>query len=140
MLARVLRRRYSRTALSRKNAIYLVWRYIGNARRTWQALFTKLEYTEAKQHGRELSEKGILCGPSTNYLSESGVPALAQASRLILGAAKYATKNEKGWAPTEGEGKNYLIELVPGDSIHQADSPLLRVALDTKLLEIVASY
>jgi hypothetical protein len=47
-------------------------------------------------------------------------------------------ENLKG--PQTDKRKKYLVELVRGASIHESDSPLLKVALDTKLLEIVASY
>jgi hypothetical protein len=136
MLSRLFWRRHKRTALPKKNAAYLIWRYVGNASRTWQAQFTKREYPEAKQLGRDLEGAGILCGSSTTYLSEDGQSALAEASRLVLDLANAAMANVKG----PQTGKRFLVELVQGASIHEADSPLLKVALDTKLLEIVASY
>jgi hypothetical protein len=111
---------------------------VGNASRAWQAQFTKREYPEAKQLGRDLEAAGILCGSSTTYLSEDGQAALAEASRLVLGLANAAMVNVKG--QQTGKPKRYLVELVRGASTHEADSPLLKVALDTKLLEIVASY
>ena len=37
-------------------------------------------------------------------------------------------------------GKDYLVQLIPWEYEHGPDSPLLRVALDKKLLEIVSLY
>ena len=138
MLSSLFLRRHKRTALPRKGLSYLAWRYVGNAKRTWQAQFSKQDYPEARQLGRKLQGPGILCGPSTHYLSEDGQSALAQASELVLGLANAAEANVKG--PQTRQRKKYLVELVHGASTHDADSPLLKVALDIKLLEIVASY
>jgi hypothetical protein len=138
MLRSLFRRRHRRTALPRKNLSYLTWRYVGNAKRTWQARFSKQDYPEARQLGRDLQVPGILCGASSYYLSEDGQSALAEASKLVSSFANAAMANVSG--PQAGKRKSYLVELVRGDSIHEADSPLLKVALDTKLLEIVASY
>ena len=138
MLREIFRRRHRRTALPRKNATYLIWRYVGNASRTWKAKFAKRKYPEAKRLGVDLDKAGILCGSSTDFLSEDGQSALAEASGFVLGLANAAMANVKN--PQTKESKKYLVELVRGVSIHEADSPLLKVALDTKLLEIVSSY
>lgn len=138
MLSSLLPRRQRRTALQKKNATYFIWRYVGNASRTLQAQFAKQEYPDAKQLGRDLEKAGILCGASDTYLSEDGQSALAEASGLVLNLANEAVAEARG--PQEGKSKKYLIELVRGATTHEADSPLLKVALDSKLLEIVASY
>jgi len=138
MLNSLFWRRHKRVALPKKNTAYLIWRYVGNASRTWQAKFTKREYPEVKQLGRDLEGAGILFGSSTTYLSEDGQSALAEASTLVLDLASVAMVNIEG--SQAGKRKSFLVELVQGASVHEADSPLLKVALDTKLLEIVASY
>ncbi len=127
-----------RTALTKRNGSYLMWRYVGNASRTLQAQFAKREYPEAEKLGCDLEMRGILCGSSATYLSEDGQVALAEASMQILGLANASIENLK--AKQTNKSKRYLVELVRGASIHEADSPLLKVALDVKLLEIVSSY
>ena len=90
MLGVLFRRRDKRTAIPKKNADYIIWRYVRNAGRTWQAQIAKLQYPEAKELGHELRSLGILCGSSTAYLSQEGQSALTEASRLVLSMATEA--------------------------------------------------
>lgn len=138
MLGRLSQYRHGRFALPKRNAAYLLWRYLGNADRTWRAQTVGREYPEAQELGDALQGPGILCGSTASYLSDEGQSALKEVSRDILDKVPAAMASLKE-NPSSGR-KAYLAPLVSRDIVHDADSAILKVALDTKLLEIVASY
>jgi hypothetical protein len=127
--------------LVRPNLAYLLWRYAGNASRTLRALSRRCTCPDTQYIAEELSEKGIVVGPSTQFLTEDGCKALAEASERVLSMAR---SDEVQAAIARGmsdrDKKNFLVELVKWEQVHSLDSPLVRVALDRKLLEIVSLY
>lgn len=135
MLTRFLARSKGRSALSHKGVSYLAWRYLKNGGRTRAALSHTYRHPDASGVGRQIQSRGIVVGPSSAYLSDTG--ALAAASKWVLEMAERETASGLS---SVGKRKDYLTELVSGTSVHGPDSPLLRLALDEKLLEIVAVY
>ena len=136
-----LTERYSRRALRRPNAAYFLWRFVGNGMRTARALMKRRAHRQTDAIARVLVAQGIVAGPSERFLTPDGRQALTQASEEIL----EASRSEAVQAAIAGQHvanrkKNYLVDLVSHpDGISAAD-PLLRLALDEQLLEIVSAY
>lgn len=130
-----------RTALTKPNLSYLRWRYVSNAKRTWRALKCRHLLDEQIQTvAQELTDRGIVTGSADTYLREEGRSALKQAAASIV---KLTQSDEVQTVLKNGQqtnAKDYLVRLVPWGLLHPADSPLLKVALDRRLLEIVAAY
>ena len=127
--------------LVRSSLAYLLWRYGGNATRTLRNIFRNVDFPETKAIANELVEQGVVVSPSKRFLSGHGQQALAEASEMVLAVAN----SEKVQAAitrgvTDRDKKDFLVELVKWEQEHDLNSPLLRIALDTKLLEIVACY
>jgi hypothetical protein len=91
---------------------------------------------------RELTAQGIVVGPSEGFLTEEGRGALQDASSRIL----HTSRSEEveavvaGSPSVQDRQKEFLVHLVSYPEGVAADDPLLKVALDRKLLEIVSSY
>jgi hypothetical protein len=134
-------KRYSRRGLSKPNAAYYLWRFVGNGTRTLRAKATHPTHPDVPAIAHRLSKDGIAVGPSHQFLSDRGQRALADASAQILDTSRSAETE----ALITGTGdsdrkKKFLVHLVSYSDGIPADEPLLRVALDPKLLEIVTSY
>ena len=134
-------RRQSAKPLVRPNLAYIFWRYGGNATRTLRNVFRKACFPETRQIAKELTEQGVIVAPSNRFLSDEGQKALSKASEMIIAIAR-GDKVQAAIARgiSDRNKKDFLVELVKWEQEHDADSPLLRVGLDPKLLEIVASY
>jgi hypothetical protein len=134
-----------RQALIKPNALYFRWRYISNAYRTWRELRSRWGRDDDIQLlASELSEQGIVIGPAETRLTEEGHKALAAASALVI----KLSQNRDVEAIVAGGlnrranpgGKDYIVRVIPWELEHLSDSPLLKLALDRKLLEIIATY
>ena len=135
-------RRYSRRALTKPNFAYFLWRFVANGVRTCRAATSRASGHDIGLIARELTKQGIVAGPSDRYLSEEGRAALAVAAHGVL-QASHGSEVEaaiSGAAVGHGDEKKFLVRLASYPEGIHADDPLLRVALDRKLLEIVASY
>src|SRR5262245_29574547 len=129
-----------RQALTKPNLTYLRWRYVGNGGRTLNAMRRAPVYDDAPHIADELKDRGIVVATADQYLDQEGQRALAQASDLVLSISR---RPETQAALSEGHslsGKDYLVQRIPWDYKHGPDSPLVAVALDEKLLEIVSLY
>lgn len=133
-----------RKALTKANAIYFRWRYVSNAGRTWREFRSRFGRDEhIRQLARELSEQGIVIGSADTRLSEEGHQALAAASALVRELSQSSEVQSiagEGLNLAQARGKDYLVRVIPWELEHASDSPLLKLALDRKLLEIVAAY
>jgi hypothetical protein len=130
-----------RTALTKPNMSYFQWRYVNNAKRTWRAWQTRSWRSDhVKQVAQEIRERGIVIGPATSYLSDEGRKNLAAASVSVLKLSQSTDVQAVLTKGLETKGKDYLVRVVPWDLQHSPDSPLLKVALDKTLLEIVSAY
>jgi hypothetical protein len=99
------------------------------------------EFADAPRVAAELASNGIVVGTINQFASQEGRGAFSKASDLVLGVSR---SSEVQSAIKERRSaynkKDFLIHLVPPDAKHGPDSPLLRLALDKKLLEIVSLY
>ena len=137
-----LMRRYSRRSLPKPNFAYFLWRFVGNGLRTCRARTSPPSHSDTPIIAQELSEQGIVVGPSNRFLTEEGQQALGDAAVRVLQASRTKDVDSvvSGRAAASQRQKEFLVHLLSyGDGI-RGDDPLLRVAVDQKLLEIVASY
>lgn len=140
-LVTYLTRRFSRRALPKPNAAYFLWRFVANGMRTCRSLVTPALHTDTRVIARELTDHGIVTGPSDRFLTEPGRRALAAASSRILDTARgEAVQAMVAGAASPSGHKDFVVDLASFPDGVPAESPLLKVALDEKLLEIVASY
>lgn len=134
-----LTRRFERRPLARPNATYYLWRFAANGLRTGRALVTPPTFRDAPAIARELNTHGIVVGPSDRFLSDAGRDALGRAAAPIREASRSeAVRDILAGVATHKAKKGFRVDLVKG-AFH-GDHPLLEVALDVKLLEIVAAY
>jgi len=125
--------RLKRKALTKTNMSYLQWRYFDNAMRTWRAWQARDTHSDhVKQVAQEIVDRGIIVGPADSYLSDEGRKALGEAAASVLELSQSCE--------VRAESKDYLVRVVPWDLQHRPDSPMLKVALDKTLLEIVSAY
>ena len=134
-----LTRRFERRPLVRPNLAYFLWRFAANGARTLRASSTRHAFADSPAIARTLTGDGIVVGPASGFLSDEGRDALDAATSQV--AAKSRSDKVQavlsGAAPPKGT-KEFRIDLISQGIA--GESPLLRVALDRRLLEIVASY
>jgi hypothetical protein len=129
-----------RKALTKPNLAYFRWRYLGNSGRSLRAWRDHPSHSDAPRIAKDLVDRGIVVGASDQFLGKEGRQALAEASDLVLGNSRRGDVEAMVAEGRSAGGKDYLVQLIPWEYEHAADSPLLRVALDKKLLEIVSLY
>ncbi len=137
---RVRKRYLARKALTKPNLLYFLWRYVGNGLRTLRALIAGTS-PEVSRLADEIKAQGLVMGPSNGFLTSEGQRAFVEASELVLAESRISqgeTATETGLS--RHKNKDYLVQLVDWRQEHSPDSPLVRLALDRKLLEIISSY
>jgi hypothetical protein len=135
-----LTRTSKRSALIKPNPEYLWWRYVGNGWRVLRAMQSQPSYDDSPRVARDLTAQGIVVGTTNQYLGEEGREALVEASDLVLGLSRGRDVQAAIAGDLSSRAKDYLVQLVAWEQEHSPDSPLLRLALDKKLLEIVSLY
>lgn len=137
-----LARPYERRALPRRNLAYYVWRFVGNTARTYRMLTTAPAHDEARAIAAELHDQGIVVGPDDRFLSADGREALGKAAQRLIERSRTDEIQAvvHGGTVADERKKEFLINLIRSHGRIPASSPVLKVALDRKLLEIVASY
>jgi len=130
---------FERRPLAKTNLPYVLWRFVANANRTSRALLTTNRFDDTREIAHELTANGIVVRPSDALLSDAGHRALKDAAAGIIDATSKPEVQAvlEGAAPPKGV-KNFRIDLVSRGI--SAAHPLLKVALDVRLLEIVAAY
>jgi hypothetical protein len=130
---------FERRPLAKPNLPYVLWRFVANAHRTSRALLTPNRFDDTRDIAHELEANGIVVRPSDAFLSESGRHALANAAADIVDATRKEDVQAivTGAAPPKGV-KDFRVDLMSRGV--SAAHPLLKVALDVRLLEIVAAY
>jgi len=129
------------TALTKPNTSYLLWRYVSNAKRTWLAWQSQGSHSDhVKRVAQEIKQRGIIIGPADSYLSDDGRKALVEASASVLKLSQSSEVQAILRNGQETKGKNYIVRVVSKELECDSDSPLLKVALDKTLLEIVSAY
>ena len=136
----LLKRVYQRKAIAKPGLLFYWWRNIGNASRTRRARAAPDAYSDAKQIAEEITQQGIVMGPSDQFLSAEGKQALAEASKRVLELSSQSKVRNTVAGGTSDDKKSFLVRLVSPEENHPSDSPLLKLALDNKLLEIVSQY
>jgi hypothetical protein len=137
-----LTRRFSRHSLAKPNFAYFLWRFVGNGLRTCRAVTSSPSSGDVPVIARELSTDGIVVGSSDGFLTRQGQQALHEAAARVLAASR-SEEVEAVVSGRSAEGerqKEFLVHLTSYRDGIRVDDPLLRVAVDQKLLEIVASY
>lgn len=138
----LLTRRFLRRALSRPNLTYYVWRFVANGVRTYKQLSVRPEFDDAAGIAGTLKRSGIVVGPSGDFLTAAGQRALSDAADGILKTSRSDEIRQliAGEITDTSRNKDFMIQLVSYPGGIPADDPLLALALDPKLLEIVGSY
>jgi hypothetical protein len=134
------KRAHSRKAITKRNLTYFQWRYVRNAGRALRAWLARPSFDDSAKIAEEMSCRGIVVGASNTYLSAQGRQALREASAHVLALACQSEVQALIDSGASGDGKEYLVRLIPFGQEFAPDSPLLRLALDKKLLEIVSLY
>jgi hypothetical protein len=134
-----LTRRFERRRLAKPNLAYFLWRFGADGVGVWRAMTMPIAFSDARAIAQELTDRGIVVGPSDTFLSNAGRRSLSQAAATILNATRGEAVQAilTGAAPSNGK-KAFRIDLIP--HAIPPDSPLLQVALDDKLPEIVSDY
>jgi len=134
-----LTRHYQRRPIARPNLAYYLWRFAANGARTCRALTTPAAFGDTRAVAQELTERGIVVGPSDAFLSDAGRRAYATTAATMLEASQSEPVRAIIAGTVTGDDKKvFRVDLVT--HAIPADSPLLKMALDVKLLEIVSRY
>ncbi len=133
---------YKRRSLTRRNLVYYLWRFAGNGVRTCRAVTAPIVYRETRAIAETLSNRGIVVGPSSGFLTEQGIRLLDEATRQLLEVSRRDDVQAiiNGTATDTSRQKDFLIHLASFEEGLPADHVLLKLALDPKLLEIVSRY
>ncbi len=136
-----------RHALVKRDAFYYFWRYVANSSRTRRAARHTPEFSDTSGIARELAEEGIMRAESSVFLTAEGQQHLAAVSRQILEKSRSpevvnilesgGASADAGANPKKG---SYLVNLLSRDEVYSPDNALIKLALDAKLLEIIAAY
>jgi hypothetical protein len=105
-------------------------------------MLRRSRYHDAPAIAQELKQQGIVVGPSERFLTSDGGRALHDASTRILEISRGPAVAAALAGASDGSDryKRYLVDLVDYPEGIDADDSLLKLALDEKLLEIVAGY
>ena len=140
-ITRAFTRRLTRRALTRRNVRYFLWRYVANGARTYRTAAMRASFDGTRAIVRELRTQGIISAPSDGFLSTGGRTALEQARSEILTASRSdGVQAAVAAGGSSGGKKDFVVNLVKFKHGVPANHPLLKVALDERLLEIVSSY
>lgn len=131
---------FSRTLRGRVN--HFVWRYLMNARRAYLAWRNRVASSpEIAEIGSRLTKNGLVVDDARTFLSPDGYAALQESSALIFEQMKTPSiQSILAEGKNTEHSKDYLIHMIPPKTVHEAASPYLKLALDPKLLGIVAAY
>jgi hypothetical protein len=134
-------RQFSRHALRRRNGTYFLWRFLANGTRTASALLTRRAHSETVAIERDLKSQGIVVGPSVQFLTTQGQKSIEEAGEQVLQASRSEDVHDVIAKRASGSGKKeFLVDLVSYPEGMSPCDPLLHVALDHKLLQVVSAY
>lgn len=141
-----IKKALSRRALVKPNALFYWWKYVTNASRTRAAKDYTPAYSDVPAFAAEIGREGIVTGSVSDFISPGGLKHFADAKAEVLELSRggqvqqmLAAQNATGEFKYNS-GKDYLINLITPKTEHFADGPILKLALDPKLLEVVSSY
>ncbi len=137
----LLKKFYQRKAIAKPTLLYYWWRHVANGARARRARSTPGVYADTSRIVGQLVQQGIAIGPSAQFLSAEGQKALAEAAKEVLDLSRSSSVKEAVAAGGSEDRKSYLVRLVSSDQEeHSSESPLVKLAVDEKLLEIVSRY
>ncbi len=120
---------------------HFLWRHALNGERAKMQARRIGSKDDTAQTAAALREAGIAAGAAADFLSADGLASLAAAEEMIRARlASDEVQNIKNAGRTDGQHKDYLILIVNSDEPISGDHPLVRVALDERLLDTVAEY
>ena len=122
------------------NMAYYWWRYVRNAKRTLQAQSYLPSDPDVARIAQQLVERGIVFDLADQFLTKEGQIALLEVSTEVLDLSRASKTQVIVAGGGTDHSKSYLVFLIPWDAEHLADSPLIKLGLDKKLLGIVSSY
>ncbi len=139
-------RNFKRRALTKPEPIYYFWRYVANSTRTWRAMRHVPAFADTSRIAGELAEHGIVFADNSAFLTVEGQQYLASVSGQLIEKSRSrevleivesgSVKADLRFHPR----KNYIVSLFARQEVHSPDSALVKLALDPKLLEIIAGY
>jgi hypothetical protein len=97
-------------------------------------------YPDTTGIAAQLTENGFVVGTTDQLLEEEGRKAFVEAAKLVFDVSRSGNVQSIVNAGRSHDKKDYIVHLLSADQRHGADSALLRLALDKKLLEIVSLY
>ena len=119
----------------------LIWRYGLNAERVKKYSSGKSEIETPVSLQTELIENGIAICQANEFFDGDAQPVLASAFEYVRKIRESdKVRNALKAGPVEGKLKDYIIHLVDFHEPLDGDNPLLRLALDERLLSTVAGY
>jgi hypothetical protein len=128
-----------RRALTHSDPRYRDW-LDANEDRVRKAQEAEPAYPDTSRIAEQLTENGIVVGTTNEFLEEEGRMAFEKAAKLVLNLTRSSEVQSIVNQGSSHDKKDFMIRLIPNHQKHNADSPFLRMALDKKLLEIVARY
>jgi hypothetical protein len=131
---------HARKVFTTRDRTYLRWRFVTNAAPTMRRYMSRRLFADTSGLVDEIRKRGIIVGPSAQLLSDAGQSILARVSQEILAKADSREIKDivEGRKPNPDPRYNYLLELTPRPP--DVNSPLLKLALDPKILEIASNY
>ena len=120
---------------------HLVWRRILNGERARMLSRSRPAPGSSRQAADALRASGIVVGTAGDFLGSEGLAALDATEAVVRGlVAGDEVQDILRAGRAQGKNKDYLIHLVDFLQPVAADHPLLRLALDERLLRTVADY
>jgi hypothetical protein len=129
----------SRRALTSPDAAYRDW-LNANEDRVRKFQEAKPVYLDAPRIAQQLSENGVVVATTDQFLTTEGRQAFVRAAELVLNISRSLEIQSIINQGSSDDKKDYIVRLVAANHEHAAESALLRMALDQKLLQIVSSY
>ncbi len=120
---------------------HLYWLYGINAGRSLKQKGRDVPDPDVEATISQLSERGLVVTSANTFLSPSGRAALDAAEAMIRKECESEAVQEMvGQGKNPERSKDYLIQIVSFTDVLDADNPLVKLALDPKILECVAGY
>jgi hypothetical protein len=141
-----IKKALSRRALVKPNLFFYFWKFGVNARRTKAAKGYTQAYSDVPAIAEEINREGIITGNVSEFLSPEGLEHFSDAKAEILKLSRSKEIQQMVAAQNVSDefrsnsGKNFLVTLIKPSTEHLADGPILKLALDPKLLEVISSY
>jgi hypothetical protein len=141
-MLRLVTRQFKRQAMTNRGALYWAW-HMASPVRTLRASRHTSAFADIGSTVAALEKEGIVQGDASKFLTPDGLRYFeAVKGELLAKAASYESPEPSQQVGSGGgvSQKNYLVQLLPRDETYPADSAIIRLATDPKLLEAVSGY